>query len=766
MTSTEGRSRKIRRVSGGVRPDADGASESEAATEEEGGDAPDISGLVPPEVAARIQSLDRRFDDVLRRFKQVNDEAARAIGKSVQVADEVETLKSETLENMQVAFDENAEVLEAIEKDVTDLKSRVEGFDGHLIEQLDQVKIDLEDRIGEVEKSRGEFVADIDALKADAEMFRTGFADAKRAIDDRMPEIDRKITEGLSQVDARIREMRESLEQASEAARAKAEEAGAMARVELDEAAAALSASGHSGKTLAETLKSLATSQKSQSDALEGRLAELHDSVGGNVKSEIEQLGKRLDTELAAARDGAKKVEETLTAANGAIERSQEAVRQVDAVEERLKPLLERFEESARQLQTSRERIDVAMKLVDDVERKVAKLVAPIDDALEQLESFESFASQGELGFELHDLLQVMIKHNASDLHLKVGSPPTVRLDGELIPVGNDVLTDNDCKRLILGAISKSQRRQLLQSKDLDFAYAIPEARFRVNAFLSRGSVHSAFRLLRTEMPSIDSLHLPPVLKDLSLRHSGLVLVTGPAGSGKSTTLAAMIDHINATQKKHVITIEDPIEFLHKDKQSIITQRELGADTQSFQDGLRQALRQDPNVILIGEMRDAETIMTAAVAAETGHLVLSTLNTQNAVQAVDRMIDVFSGEQQRQFRMLLANTLRGVVSQRLLQRADSQGRVAAVEVMVATSTVTSLILEGKTNEIYPYIEQGTSEGMQTFTASLSRLLEQGLITKDEALYHADQPTELRLKVDGHTSGSAQYSEGDTLMNWL
>ncbi|NDD27235.1 MAG: type IV pilus twitching motility protein PilT [Proteobacteria bacterium] len=406
------------------------------------------------------------------------------------------------------------------------------------------------------------------------------------------------------------------------------------------------------------------------------------------------------------------------------------------------------------------------MKLVDDVERKVAKLVAPIDDALEQLESFESFASQGELGFELHDLLQVMIKHNASDLHLKVGSPPTVRLDGELIPVGNDVLTDNDCKRLILGAISKSQRRQLLQSKDLDFAYAIPEARFRVNAFLSRGSVHSAFRLLRTEMPSIDSLHLPPVLKDLSLRHSGLVLVTGPAGSGKSTTLAAMIDHINATQKKHVITIEDPIEFLHKDKQSIITQRELGADTQSFQDGLRQALRQDPNVILIGEMRDAETIMTAAVAAETGHLVLSTLHTQNAVQAVDRMIDVFSGEQQRQFRMLLANTLRGVVSQRLLQRADSQGRVAAVEVMVATSTVTSLILEGKTNEIYPYIEQGTSEGMQTFTASLSRLLEQGLITKDEALYHADQPTELRLKVDGHTSGSAQYSEGDTLMNWL
>ena len=287
-------------------------------------------------------------------------------------------------------------------------------------------------------------------------------------------------------------------------------------------------------------------------------------------------------------------------------------------------------------------------------------------------------------------------------------------------------------------------------------------------AFSSRNRGAWAFwsSMLRTEMPTVDELNLPPVLKQLSSLHSGLVLVTGPAGSGKSTTLAAMIEHINSTLKKHVITIEDPIEFVHRDKQSIVTQREIGSDTHSFGEALRQALRQDPNVILIGEMRDAETVLTAAAAAETGHLVLSTLHTQNTVQSVDRMLDYFSGDQQRQFRLLLSNVLRGVVSQRLLQRADQSGRVAALEVLMVTPTISSLILEGKTNEIYPYLQQGGTEGMQTFTASLSRLYEQGLITKEEAIYHADQPTEFRLEVEGHTTGMAQYTEGDTLMNWL
>jgi twitching motility protein PilT len=227
-----------------------------------------------------------------------------------------------------------------------------------------------------------------------------------------------------------------------------------------------------------------------------------------------------------------------------------------------------------------------------------------------------------------------------------------------------------------------------------------------------------------------------------------------------------MVDYINTNRKMHVITVEDPIEFYHKDKLSLITQREVGTDTSSFADALRQALRQDPNVIMVGEMRDPETIMTAVVAAETGHLVLSTLHTPNTVQAVDRIIDTFSGELQRQFRLLLSNSLKGVVSQRLLTRADEKGRVPATEVMVVTPTISSLILEGKTEEIYPYLQQGASDGMQTFTQSLLRLYEAGLINKEEALFHADQPTEFRLGSEGHSTATASTMADDTLMNWL
>ena len=750
--------RKIRRVSGGPRPDGDGVLANEAANEEEAPEVPEISGLVAPEVVSRFHAVERRIEDLLRRFKQVTDDSARAIGKGIQLADELETLKSGTLENMQVAFDENAEILEAIEKEVTELKGRLGGVDPQVTEQLEQLRGAVEERVSSLETTRAALIEDVDLLKADLEITRTSVLEAKGGFDERMPEIDKKVSEGLALVDERIASMRAELERVIEEARVKADALAADQKRQADEMAA-------EHKRQADEL---AAEQRRQSEDMEARLAALQGDVAGDLKGEVKRLGERLDSELASSRDAARKIDETLDAANGASERSAAAVKQIEAAEEKLRPLLEKFEESVRVAQGSRERIDLAMRLVDDVESKIRRLIAPVDDAIEQVESFEAVVTEGELGFELHDLLQVMIKHNASDLHLKVGSPPTVRLDGELIPVGNDVLTENDCKRLVFGAITRAQRRQLMQQKELDFAYSIPEARFRINAFLSKGTVNAAFRLLRTEMPSIDEMHLPQVLKQLATQHSGLVLVTGPAGSGKSTTLAAMIDHVNTTLKRHVITIEDPIEFVHKDKQSIITQREIGTDTPSFQDALRQALRQDPNVILIGEMRDPETILTAAVAAETGHLVLSTLHTQNSVQAVDRMLDVFTGEQQRQFRLLLANTLRGVVSQRLLQRADQQGRVAAVEVLVATPTIQSLILEGKTNEIYPYLQQGTTEGMQTFTASLTRLFEQGLITKDEALHHADQPTEFRLEVEGHTSGSAQYSAegGDTLMNWL
>ncbi len=671
----------------------------------------------------RLVDFEKRFEDVNRRLKQISDESARAIGKAVQVSDQLETLKNETLENMQVAFDENAEVLESIEKDVTDMKDKLG----------DDLKAELEGRIAAIERSRDTISADVKILKSDAETLKRSLA---AQIEQRMPEIDHKIAAGLEQAQAHANEV-------------VAKTGGRLDELEvkfaeLDEERGALA---------------------KRDAALEGRLKKVTDDLGA--------LSTRVSTELDKAAKAWQEVEKALQSANGAVQRSEEATKRIDALHEKLSQaeahvdeVTARLQDTTSQLDAGRDRVSLALKIAEDVEDKIHRLVAPVDDALAQMEEFEAVHTEGELGFELNDLLQVMIKHNASDLHLKVGAPPTVRLDGELIPVGNQVLTENDCKRLVFGSLNKTQRRRLLEKRELDFAYSIPSARFRINAFLTRGTVSAAFRMQRQEMPTMEELGLPAALKKLASYNNGLILVTGPAGAGKSTTLSALVDYINTQKKMHIVTVEDPIEFVHRDKLSIITQREVGTDTTSFQEALKQALRQDPNVIMIGEMRDPETIMTAVIAAETGHLVLSSMHTPNTIQAIDRIIDVFSGEQQRQFRMLLANTLRGVVSQRLLTRSDEQGRVPAMEVLVVTPTISSLILEGKTNEIYPYIQQGASEGMQTFTSSLTRLFEAGLITKEEAMYHADQPTEFRLTVEGHSSGSASYSEGDTLMNWL
>ncbi|MHB2019752.1 MAG: type IV pilus twitching motility protein PilT, partial [Candidatus Xenobia bacterium] len=366
--------------------------------------------------------------------------------------------------------------------------------------------------------------------------------------------------------------------------------------------------------------------------------------------------------------------------------------------------------------------------------------------------------SRTECGFELNDLLTVMLKHNASDLHLKVGAPATVRIDGELIPIGESKLTHEDCLYLILSNMTPRQREQLYRQKYLDFACEIPGARFRANAFITKGTLSAAYRLLRIKMPTIDELGLPPVLRKLAGMNDGLVLVTGPAGCGKSTSLAAIIDYINTNHKRHIITIEDPIEFVHSDKESLITQREIGNDARNYEDALKQALRQDPNVLLVGEMRDAETMMTASVAAETGHLVFSTLHTPNTSQAVDRILDTFAGEQQKQFRMLFSRILRGVISQKLLPRADGKGRVVAAEILVMTPTMSSLVLEGKTNELYDHMKEGALHGMQTFTTALHRLYQAKQVTKNEAYRHADRLGELRMLIDGHATDTASYLE--------
>lgn len=345
---------------------------------------------------------------------------------------------------------------------------------------------------------------------------------------------------------------------------------------------------------------------------------------------------------------------------------------------------------------------------------------------------------------QLEDLLHLLVEKNASDLHLKVGSPPVIRIDGELIPTKLPSLTRAENKRLIYSILQEHQIERFEREKELDLAYSLPGvSRFRVNLFQQKGAIGAVMRTIPIRVQSLDELQLPEILKELCKRPRGLVLVTGPTGSGKSTTLAAMVDYINSTRRAHIITIEDPIEFLHKDKLSAINQREVGFDTKSFNDALRHVLREDPDIILIGEMRDLETISMAITTAETGRLVFATLHTTDAAQTVDRIIDVFPPHQQQQIRMQLAITLEGVCSMTLLSRATGRGRIPAFEIMMATPAVRSLIREGKTQHIYSAIQTGSDYGMISLDQYLRQLVIKGLITYDEALNKCINPQEFK-----------------------
>ncbi|MDO8949360.1 MAG: PilT/PilU family type 4a pilus ATPase [Actinomycetota bacterium] len=344
----------------------------------------------------------------------------------------------------------------------------------------------------------------------------------------------------------------------------------------------------------------------------------------------------------------------------------------------------------------------------------------------------------------IDDLLRLMIDRGGSDLHIAVGSSPGVRQRGELIPIeGGKILTPRDTQAMILSLLSEEQRRRFETELELDFAYSIPGlSRFRANIFQQRNSMGAVFRVIPIKIPSIDELGLPKVCRFLAERPRGLVLVTGPTGSGKSTTLAAMIDHINATRSLHIITMEDPIEFMHKNKQCYVNQREVGEDTHSFASALKRVLRQDPDVILVGEMRDLETISAAITAAETGHLVLATLHTTGGPATVDRIIDVFPPHQQQQVRMQLSGTLEGVMSQVLLRSTDGKSRVMAMEIMLGVPAISNLIREGKTHQMATIIQGGASLGMQTLDQHLKVLCQAGRITFEEAISKAQEPREL------------------------
>ncbi len=369
-------------------------------------------------------------------------------------------------------------------------------------------------------------------------------------------------------------------------------------------------------------------------------------------------------------------------------------------------------------------------------------------------------SEQAEL--DINELLKSAANYRASDLHIKVGNPPVLRVDGKLhsLPETRRV-TQEDVMGMAFSVMNDAQKERFKRSNELDIAYSVPGlGRFRVNIFMQRGTIGMVFRLIPVKIHSIDELNLPEVLEKLSIQPRGLILVTGTTGSGKSTTLAAMLDHINKNRTAHVVTVEDPIEFLHRDEKSMINQREVGSDTLSFGSALRSALRQDPDVILVGEMRDFETIETALIAAETGHLVLSTVHTVDATETVNRIISVFPPYQQKQVRLQLASVLQGVVSMRLVLKSDGKGRVPAVEVLKVTNRVKECIVDkDRTHELNEVIAAGyTQYGMQTFDQALMFLFQKGLITYDEALRQSSRPDDFALKVKGIDSTDESWVE--------
>jgi twitching motility protein PilT len=363
-----------------------------------------------------------------------------------------------------------------------------------------------------------------------------------------------------------------------------------------------------------------------------------------------------------------------------------------------------------------------------------------------------SLGGEEGLKVNLHQLLRAMIEKGASDMHITTGSPPLLRIDGAIVPLKLPPLSPVETKQLCYSVLTEDQKIQFEKSKELDLSFGVKNlSRFRANIFMQRGAVSGAFRSIPFKILSFEELGLPGIVAELASKPRGLVLVTGPTGSGKSTTLASIIDKINSETRQHIITIEDPIEYLHPHKRCIVNQREVGTDTMRFRDALKYVLRQDPDVVLVGEMRDLETIEAALTIAETGHLVFATLHTNSTVQSINRIIDVFPPHQQSQVRAQLSFVLEGVLSQLLLPRASGPGRVLALEVLVPNAAIRNLIREDKIHQVYSQMQVGqTKHGMQTMNQALYGLFTRRLITLEEAMGRSSEPDELRSMIEGRS----------------
>jgi twitching motility protein PilT len=366
-----------------------------------------------------------------------------------------------------------------------------------------------------------------------------------------------------------------------------------------------------------------------------------------------------------------------------------------------------------------------------------------------------------ELKVNLHPLLKAMIEKGASDMHITTGAPPLLRIDGSIVPLKLPPLGPVETKALCYSILTEEQKIQFEKTNELDLSFGVKSlSRFRANVFTQRGAVAGAFRTIPFKILSFEELGLPQVISDLANKPSGLILVTGPTGSGKSTTLASMVDKINSEQRLHIITVEDPIEYLHPHKLSVVNQREIGTDTEAFKVALKYILRQDPDVVLVGEMRDLETIEAALTISETGHLVFATLHTNSAISTINRVIDVFPPHQQQQIRSKLSFVLQGVVSQQLIPRFGAPGRAMAMEIMIPNAAIRNLIREDKVHQIYSQMQVGQDKfGMQTLNQSLFSLYQRRMVSLEEAMGRSVEPDELRMMVEGRTAMSTSGAVG-------
>ena len=384
-------------------------------------------------------------------------------------------------------------------------------------------------------------------------------------------------------------------------------------------------------------------------------------------------------------------------------------------------------------------------------------------DDVEQNSAGEGLGEVKKLS--IHSLLKGLVKHKASDLHVKAGRPPLYRINGKLMPAKLPPLTVDEVKRLAYATMTDKQRSDFEENLQIDFGYLVPGlARFRANVFTQKGTIAFVIRVVPLEVPLLESLNLPKIVSEISHTPRGLLLVTGATGSGKSTTLAAVVEHINRSQRCHIVTIEDPIEYIFEDKMGTVSQREVGVDALNMQSALRGALRQDPDVIMIGEMRDFQTMQLAISAAETGHLVVTTLHTNTAAQSIDRILDSFPPDAKNQTRLQLASCLVGVVSQRLVKRADGNGRIVACEVMTKSPTIEKMILENRLSELEVNMESSNHYyKMQTMNQALAKMVVDGVITKEEALLHSDKREDLNLKLSGMVGGAQRGVDASDLM---